>query len=198
MCKRRPLTSLPEAPRACKSFDRVKNWRSLVLRSTGLSRWSRRWGRFTPAIWRWSRRRRPRPTGSSPASSSTRRSSRPARILPATRGARAKMRVCWRMPAVLCCGCLPSPISIRRALPPRLVCRACRSGGRAKRGRAILMASPPSSPSCCFVRGRMLRSSVSSLPNSFFPAYHFERQSLLTATRSPIGLVFCPIIRREN
>src|SRR5436190_9628684 len=42
---------------------------------------------------------------------------------------------------------------------------------------------------------RILRSSASSLPNSFFSAYHFERQSLLTAIRSPIGLVFCPITK---
>src|SRR5438477_9758530 len=41
---------------------------------------------------------------------------------------------------------------------------------------------------------RILRSSASSFPNSFFSAYHLERQSLLTAIRSPIGLVFCPII----
>src|SRR5438034_9131613 len=40
---------------------------------------------------------------------------------------------------------------------------------------------------------RIARSSPSSLPNSFFPAYHFERQSLVTATRRPTGLVFCPI-----
>src|SRR5690242_8724253 len=51
---------------------------------------------------------------------------------------------------------------------------------------------------------RILRSSVSSLPNSFFSAYHFERQSRFTATRRPIGLVFCPInqllffIRQNN
>src|SRR6185369_5883734 len=41
---------------------------------------------------------------------------------------------------------------------------------------------------------RISRSSASSLPNSFLPAYHFERQSLLTATRRPIGLVFWPIL----
>src|SRR5664279_3368879 len=41
---------------------------------------------------------------------------------------------------------------------------------------------------------RITRSSVSSLLNSFFSAYHFERQSLLTATRKPIGLTFWPIL----
>src|SRR5262245_52771438 len=41
---------------------------------------------------------------------------------------------------------------------------------------------------------RILRSSASSGPNSFLGEYHFERQSLLTATRRPIGLVFCPIL----
>src|SRR6266704_2397297 len=42
---------------------------------------------------------------------------------------------------------------------------------------------------------RILRSSVRSLPNSFLPAYHFERQSRVTAIRRPIGFVFCPIRR---
>src|ERR1051325_1645605 len=41
---------------------------------------------------------------------------------------------------------------------------------------------------------RMLRSSVSSLPNSFLSAYHFERQSRLTAMRKPIGFVFWPML----
>src|SRR2546421_7571599 len=45
---------------------------------------------------------------------------------------------------------------------------------------------------------RILRSSANSLPNSFFSAYHLDRQSLLTATRSPIGLVFCPIANSEQ
>src|SRR5450755_4292453 len=49
-------------------------------------------------------------------------------------------------------------------------------------------------PSSFFFRNvRILRSSVSSAPNSFLLAYHFERQSLLTPTRRPIGFVFCPI-----
>src|SRR5215475_8386193 len=43
-------------------------------------------------------------------------------------------------------------------------------------------------------RLRISRSSLSSLPNSFLSAYHLERQSLLTATRRPIGLVFWPIL----
>src|SRR6476646_6975011 len=42
-------------------------------------------------------------------------------------------------------------------------------------------------------RSRICRSSVRSLPNSFFSAYHLERQSLLTAMRRPIGFVFCPM-----
>src|SRR5271163_2940048 len=41
---------------------------------------------------------------------------------------------------------------------------------------------------------RISRSSLSSLPNSFLSANHLERQSLLTATRKPIGLVFWPIL----
>src|SRR5216117_635419 len=47
---------------------------------------------------------------------------------------------------------------------------------------------------------RIRRSSASNLPKSFFSAYHFERQSLLTAIRSPIGLVFCPIsvVRQDD
>src|SRR2546430_14581183 len=45
---------------------------------------------------------------------------------------------------------------------------------------------------------RILRSSANSLPNSFFSAYHLDRQSLLTATRSPIGLAFCPIANSEQ
>src|SRR5260221_6828082 len=49
-------------------------------------------------------------------------------------------------------------------------------------------------PSNFFFRNvRILRSSVSSAPNSFLLAYHFERQSLLTATRRPIGFVFWPM-----
>src|SRR5438094_3420820 len=46
-----------------------------------------------------------------------------------------------------------------------------------------------------FSNSRMLRSSVRSLPNSFLPAYHLERQSLFTAMRKPIGFVFCPILQ---
>src|SRR5476651_236281 len=42
-------------------------------------------------------------------------------------------------------------------------------------------------------KSRILRSSVRSAPKSFLLAYHFERQSLLTPTRKPIGLTFCPI-----
>src|SRR5580692_3604713 len=41
---------------------------------------------------------------------------------------------------------------------------------------------------------RISRSSVSNWPNSFLEANHFERQSLLTATRRPIGFVFWPIL----
>src|SRR5580658_4737481 len=41
---------------------------------------------------------------------------------------------------------------------------------------------------------RISRSSFSNWLNSFFPANHFERQSLLTATRRPIGFVFWPIL----
>src|SRR2546430_12241021 len=37
-----------------------------------------------------------------------------------------------------------------------------------------------------------------SLPNSFFSAYHLERQSLLTAMRRPIGFVFWPIDRKST
>src|SRR5467141_2486514 len=44
-------------------------------------------------------------------------------------------------------------------------------------------------------KSRIWRSSVSSLPNSFLPAYHLERQSRLTAIRRPIGFVFCPILQ---
>ena len=37
---------------------------------------------------------------------------------------------------------------------------------------------------------RSIRSSASSLPKSFLSEYHLERQSLVTAMRNPIGLVF--------
>src|SRR5947207_8437653 len=43
-------------------------------------------------------------------------------------------------------------------------------------------------------RSRICRSSISSLPKSFFSANHLDAQSLVTATRRPIGLVFWPIL----
>src|ERR1041385_4369186 len=49
-----------------------------------------------------------------------------------------------------------------------------------------------------FSSSRISRSSVNNLPNSFLPAYHFERQSRVTATRKPTGLVFWPILERQS
>src|SRR5262245_11720471 len=59
--------------------------------------------------------------------------------------------------------------------------------------RSIKIFGTEADSSFFFNSSRISRSSVSNLPNSFFPAYHFERQSLLTATRRPTGLVFWPI-----
>src|SRR5882672_3413747 len=60
--------------------------------------------------------------------------------------------------------------------------------------RSIKIFGTEAPSSFFFSRSRIWRSSVSSLLNSFLSAYHFERQSLLTATRKPIGLVFWPIL----
>src|SRR6187401_2840628 len=60
--------------------------------------------------------------------------------------------------------------------------------------RSIRIRGTEADSSFFFSSARISRSSVRSLPNSFLPAYHFERQSLLTATRRPIGLVFWPIL----
>src|SRR5438045_1536873 len=59
--------------------------------------------------------------------------------------------------------------------------------------RSIKIFGTEAASSFFFRRSRILRSSVRSLPNSFLPAYHFERQSLLTPTRRPIGFTFWPI-----
>src|SRR5262245_25996394 len=59
--------------------------------------------------------------------------------------------------------------------------------------RSIMILGTEADSSFFLRISRIFRSSVSSLPKSFLSAYHFERQSLLTATRRPIGLVFCPI-----
>src|SRR5436190_2326677 len=61
--------------------------------------------------------------------------------------------------------------------------------------RSIWIFGTDADSSFFFRMSRIRRSSASNLPNSFFSAYHFERQSLLTAMRSPIGLVFCPITK---
>src|ERR1035438_9423732 len=60
--------------------------------------------------------------------------------------------------------------------------------------RSIRICGTEADSSFFFRNSRMSRSSVSSLPNSFLPAYHLDRQSWLTAMRRPIGLVFCPIL----
>ena len=60
--------------------------------------------------------------------------------------------------------------------------------------RSIKICGTEADSSFFFRSRRMLRSSVSSLPNSFLFAYHFDRQSWLTARRRPIGLVFWPIL----
>src|ERR1017187_6961894 len=59
--------------------------------------------------------------------------------------------------------------------------------------RSIRIWGTEADSSFFFNSSRISRSSVSSLPNSFLPAYHLERQSWLAAIRKPIGLVFCPI-----
>src|SRR2546430_4483755 len=64
--------------------------------------------------------------------------------------------------------------------------------------RSIWIFGTEADSSFFFRMSRILRSSANSLPNSFFSAYHLDRQSLLTATRSPIGLVFCPIANSEQ
>src|SRR5260370_5206665 len=64
--------------------------------------------------------------------------------------------------------------------------------------RSIKIFGTDAGSSFFFSNSRISRSSVSSLPNSFFPAYHLERQSRLTAMRIPIGLVFWPISKKEE
>src|SRR5271154_1222112 len=59
--------------------------------------------------------------------------------------------------------------------------------------RSIKILGTDAPSSFFFRNARILRSSVNNAPNSFLLAYHFERQSLLTATRRPIGLAFWPI-----
>src|SRR5580693_5485059 len=61
----------------------------------------------------------------------------------------------------------------------------------AARSSRILETDAPSS--LVLSNRRILRSSASSLPNSFFSANHLDFQSLLTASRRPIGFVFWPI-----
>jgi hypothetical protein len=60
--------------------------------------------------------------------------------------------------------------------------------------RSIKMRGTEAVSSFFFRKSRISRSSLSSLAKSFLSAYHFYRQSLLTATRKPIGLVFWPIL----
>src|SRR6185503_20996620 len=59
--------------------------------------------------------------------------------------------------------------------------------------RSIRIFGTEADSSFFFSTSRICRSSLNSFPNSFLPAYHLERQSLVTPTRRPIGLVFCPI-----
>src|ERR1017187_10213537 len=59
--------------------------------------------------------------------------------------------------------------------------------------RSIKILGTAAPLSFFFSRSRISRSSVSSALNSFLLAYHLERQSLLTATRRPIGFVFWPM-----
>src|SRR3974390_1749587 len=60
--------------------------------------------------------------------------------------------------------------------------------------RSIKIFGTDAVSSFFFNSARICRSSLSSAPNSFLPANHFERQSRLTATRKPIGFVFWPIL----
>src|SRR6516225_10006129 len=60
--------------------------------------------------------------------------------------------------------------------------------------RSIKIFGTEADSSFFLSNSRISRSSLSSLPKSFLSAYHLERQSLLTATRRPIGLVFWPIL----
>src|SRR6476620_9958449 len=60
--------------------------------------------------------------------------------------------------------------------------------------RSIKICGTDSVSSFFLSKVRISRSSVRSLPNSFLPAYHLERQSRVTAIRRPIGFVFCPIL----
>src|SRR5437660_1508472 len=64
--------------------------------------------------------------------------------------------------------------------------------------RSIRISGTEADSSFFLSSSRMLRSSVSSLPNSFLPAYHLERQSRLTAMRKPIGFVFWPMGQERN
>src|SRR5215472_5800917 len=59
--------------------------------------------------------------------------------------------------------------------------------------RSIRICGTEADSSFFFSSSRISRSSVNSFPNSFLPAYHFERQSLVTATRRPTGFVFWPM-----
>src|SRR5512138_2329664 len=60
--------------------------------------------------------------------------------------------------------------------------------------RSIKILGTDADSSFFFSSSRISRSSLSSLPNSFLPEYHLDRQSRLTAMRRPTGLVFCPIL----
>ena len=111
---------------------------AVARRRVRKSRWCRRWARSTPAIWRWSRRRRAGRTGWSRRSSSIRCSSateRGPRPLSAAGG--GGRRRCSRQRAATCCGCRPPSRSIRRASRRRSASRASASAGTARLGRAI-------------------------------------------------------------
>src|SRR5215831_2002434 len=64
--------------------------------------------------------------------------------------------------------------------------------------RSIKICGTEADSSFFLSSSRIWRSSVKSLPNSFLPAYHLERQSRFTAIRRPIGFVFCPIRLFQN
>ncbi len=57
-------------------------------------------------------------------------------------------------------------------------------------GRSMTMRETPACFSLSFKCARILMSSCSSLPYSFFPAYQRESQVRLMPSRKPVGFTF--------
>src|SRR5215469_344755 len=60
--------------------------------------------------------------------------------------------------------------------------------------RSITIFATAAIASFCFTNWRIFRSACRNSGNSFEDAYQRDRHSLLSASRNPIGLTFCPIL----